>query len=83
MSEVEDRFEKENALNEKMKAQGMLGGREAMRTGRPDIRERVSDQMHRAHADAQRATRLSELDHLLTKHPDVARILDLMEDVRG
>ena len=104
MNEVEDQ------VREKLKAQGLLGGRgitnareveeqdiiekmeslgrrgelpaECARSGRPGIRERVGDQLRRAINDAQRGDRLAELNDLFNKHPDVARILDLMEDVR-
>lgn len=52
------------------------------KSARPSLGERVRDQRYHAEAQVQRAMGLSELQHLLDKHPDVARILDLMELVR-
>lgn len=40
---------------------------------------RVDAHLHGARQDAQRADRLQELQYLLQLHPDVARILDLLE----
>ena len=45
----------------------------------PGIRERVAQNLNRAQQDARRADALYELQHLFEKHPDVARILDLLE----
>ncbi len=50
---------------------------------RPCLRERVEAQLNHAHTEARKAQRLAELAELLHKHPDVARILDLVEEVRG
>lgn len=49
---------------------------------RPSLQERVKSQLDRAYGEARRASRLNELATLLQNNPDVARILDLIEDVR-
>lgn len=53
-----------------------------MISGRPSLRDQVSRQLSDALYRASKRERLMELDYLLSKHPDVARILDLMEYVR-
>lgn len=58
-----------------------IGGRAMMAT--PSLRDRIRDQRNRAEMEASRSAQLGELDHLLDKHPDFARILDLLEIVRG
>jgi hypothetical protein len=50
---------------------------------RPSLMERVSGQLERGRIESARACRLDELKYLLDKNPEVARILDLIEDVRG
>lgn len=50
---------------------------------RPSLRERVSIQLSESTSAAARSGRLSELQRLLEANPDVARILDLIEEVRG
>lgn len=49
---------------------------------RPSLAERVRLDLNRARQESVKASRLEELNMLLSKHPDVARILDLLEDVR-
>jgi hypothetical protein len=61
---------------------GLLGY-EATQPVRPNLRERVASDLGRARRDANKRDRLEELQLLLDKHPDIARILDLLEDVRG
>lgn len=72
--------EKLRGLQEQTAKTGMSG---AATIGRPGLRDRVRDQLSRASQEASRASRLDELETLLDKHPDVARILDLVEDLRG
>lgn len=50
---------------------------------RASLRERVDSQLHRARREKIKAERLEELQYLLEKYPDIARILDLIEEVRG
>lgn len=50
---------------------------------RPSLRERVDQQCCYARNESRRARRLDELARLLDKNPEVARILDLMEELRG
>ncbi len=50
---------------------------------RPSLMERVSSQRRRAQQEADQVNRLAELQYLLEKNPEVARILDLLELVKG
>ena len=45
----------------------------------PGLRERVAMNLNRAQQEARRAEVLHELQYLLDKNPDIARILDLLE----
>ena len=47
------------------------------------LRDRVGKQAAEASRQSHKAERLQELAYLLDKNPEIARILDLMEDVRG
>ncbi len=49
----------------------------------PSLRERVDSQLNRARRERIKAEHLEELSYLLDKHPDISRILDLLEEVRG
>ncbi len=51
--------------------------------GRVGIRERVENDLNRASREARKLEQLHELSFLLQKNPEVARILDLIEIVRG
>jgi hypothetical protein len=53
------------------------------RPGRPSLRERVTMQLRDAQEQSYKRDRLQELEHLLDKHKEIARILDLLENVRG
>lgn len=48
----------------------------------PSLRERIRADRFRAEESATRRDRLLELEYLLDKHPDVARILELLDQVR-
>lgn len=66
---------------------GTLGGMapntmSGMDPRRPSLMESVESQLHRATGEARKADQLRELQYLLQKNPDVARILDLIEVVR-
>lgn len=50
---------------------------------RPSLQEMVWSQVRQAEREARRHQRLAELGILLDKNPEVARILDLVEEVRG
>lgn len=50
---------------------------------RVGLLERVIGQRREAQRSSRKADRLSELQELLMKNPEVARILDLIEEVRG
>lgn len=50
---------------------------------RTPLVDRVNAQRAKAEVEAWRASKLAELAHLLEKNPDVARILDLVELVKG
>ena len=45
----------------------------------PGLRERVAMNLNRAQQEARRSDVLHELQYLLDKNPEVARILDLLE----
>lgn len=63
---------------------GMLGSQTAMTQAcRTPLRDRIYRQMEESNMQARKLERLSELAGLLEKNPDIARILDLIEDVRG
>ncbi len=49
---------------------------------RPCLRDRIEQQANDAERQGAKARRLFELNELLAKHPDIARILDLLEEVR-
>lgn len=59
---------------------GMLGGAAMM--AEPSLRERIHSQRHHAQVQSRKVEQLAELEYLLDKHPDVARILELMEAAR-
>lgn len=63
-------------------ANGSIGYDNA-KVAAPSLRERIAGQRQRAHIEATRAMRLEELEYLLDKHPEISRILDLLEVVRG
>ncbi len=63
-----------------MHGSGSIGGRNSLdEPARVPLQERVEMQLNRANRDARKVERLHELQHLLQKNPDVARILDLMD----
>lgn len=49
---------------------------------RQSMQERIASQLYRSTREARNAEALRELQYLLEKNPEVARILDLMEAVR-
>ena len=55
---------------------------EAVQAVQPSLRERIRDQAARARRESRKADRLDELNFLLEKNPEVARILDLLEDAQ-
>lgn len=87
-----------NECTEKMAAQaaekrsgmaadyGAVGGagmaRNCAEPRQPSLMESVESQLHRATGEVRKAEQLHELQYLLQKNPDVARILDLLEVVR-
>lgn len=50
---------------------------------RTPLRERVQSQLVRSHQEARKEQQLQELAQLLDENPKIARILDLIEIVRG
>lgn len=65
---------------------GKIGGymaQEDCEPARPSLGERVANQLGKARRESRKESRLAELSYLLEKNPEVARILDLIEDVRG
>ena len=61
---------------------GAIGGMLAKTPERPSIRERLGRKIAQHEATKSSARRARELDALLSKHPDIARILDLYEELR-
>lgn len=55
------------------------GGLSGNLAAHPSLRERVAMSLNRAQQESKRADILHELQHLLEKNPDIARILDLLE----
>ena len=47
------------------------------------LRDRVEQQANEAERQGAKARHLFELSQLLAKNPEIARILDLLEEVRG
>lgn len=87
-------YEREKEAFEKAKVAEMVGdarwgslgcneAKSCTEPGRDCLRDRVHSQLRRAEGEVSRAMALAELERLLEKHPDVARILDLMEYVKG
>lgn len=64
---------------------GPLGGSMGsnLQSARPNLRERVAMDLEHAERQSRKRDRLAELQMLLDKHPEVARIFDLLDDVRG
>jgi hypothetical protein len=50
---------------------------------RVGLRERAARQLGERQMHISKGARLEELMYLLDKNPDIARILDLVEEVRG
>jgi hypothetical protein len=85
---MNDRVMKEQAEKQAKCATGMLGststpyGMSFDEPCRASLRERVAMDLRRSQKEADKRDRLAELDMLLDKHSEIARILDLLEDVR-
>jgi hypothetical protein len=84
MNEAEDQLLKQQAAvaNEARCASGMAGMAFGHQPADPGLRERIAAQRFHAERESVKANRLAELEYLLDKNPEVARILDLMEQVR-
>ncbi len=50
-------------------------------TDAPSLRSRIHSQLRCAQRESRKANLLSELEYLLDKNPETARILELMEQV--
>lgn len=48
----------------------------------PSLQERISNQIYRAKQESQNLDKLSELQYLLNKYPELARIFELIELVK-
>lgn len=51
------------------------------RPARPSLRERIEDIKRRSEDSERKGNRAAELGYLLDTNPEVARILDLLEDL--
>ncbi len=79
---IEDREEKLRAYNAMMQGQ-FLNASPKDACSRPSLGQRVADQLGQAHREARKRDHLEELNYLLGKNPDIARILDLVEELRA
>lgn len=91
---LNEALDKERAYQQQMQAQtGAIGGAMTPKSldepCRASLRERIEMDLGRARRESRKLEResrklerLSELESLLDKNPEVARILDLIEDVR-
>jgi hypothetical protein len=86
-SEQEQKLKAMAEQQQYMSAGATLGGQIATpmvdEPSRASLRERVAMDLGRARRESRKLDRLSELEYLLGKNPEIARILDLIEDVRG
>jgi hypothetical protein len=73
--------QKLNALNQAQYADGATIGTCQDMPMREGLLSRVKDRAARANRDRLRSERLQELAYLLDKNPEVARILELMEEM--
>jgi hypothetical protein len=81
---INERIEKMAAMDGQTQAMaGNLCGAAEIGPCRPSMIDRVGEQRRQAQRDRHRGERLEELEYLLNKYPYIARILDLLEDVRG
>lgn len=75
-------------IEEKMRHAGQLGGAAALdpttrdRPVRDSLQNRVGARINRLLRDGREAERLKELQSLLEKNPDLARILDLLDGIQ-
>ena len=60
---------------------GGLYGSNLTQSAQPSMRERINAQLYRAQVESRKENALAELQYLLDKNPEVARILDLLEQV--
>jgi hypothetical protein len=71
--------EKEKFTN--MLSTGETNGRD-LKPELPSLRERITEQRRYAQEESCRYDKLKELEYLLDKHKEIARILDLLDSVR-
>jgi hypothetical protein len=78
-------YEAERAARTNPVGDSAIGsGAQTAQCGRPmenSLRERLERNLHRARREGHRQHRLEELVFLLDKNPEIARILDLVEDL--
>ena len=82
--ELYAKMQQSNTLSDCAQSGGALGAAIQGQTGlsgsyRPSILDRVRKSGYHAHEQANRLAQLAELEGLLEKNPEVARILDLIE----
>ncbi len=58
-------------------------GKPAMHIAEPSMRERLKAQLYHAQKESSKENKLLELEYLLDKNPEVARILELLDQVRS
>lgn len=55
----------------------------ATKSAVPTLRDRIRNQRYRSESEAKNAGLLAELEYLLDKNPEVARILELLDRIRA
>ena len=75
-------FPSSNQANSRLAQSGCCGLGATTQSARSALCERIEGQAQSAEYQGLKAVRLRELSALLDKHPDIARILDLLEEVR-
>ena len=89
MNEVED-IARQREREQKLKAmaetcqqstKGSCGDAGMLAPARDSLLDRVRARVDRAKRESVKYERLAELQYLLDKHPEVARILELMEEM--
>jgi hypothetical protein len=75
-------YKVDTAVNEKMDAaaqQSTGAGYVGEMCAEPPFRERMQSRLHHARREGHKAHQVEELIYLMDKHPEVARILELIE----
>ncbi len=72
----------ERMSREDVMTQGRVGRNETLEPCKMSMKERFEANLYQAKRQSRKRDQLEELLHLLDKHPEVARILDLIESLQ-